>query len=187
MLFELIWAKIKDNSEPYSVLNIPNNSKLDVIEETYQKIKYSDRVIEDGYKHLTKKIDAKRKEVYENIMVQKNAWYRQTEKNKEIWTGIKDQDNPYVVLNIPTNINLDDLADSYKVKEKIDNLIPAMPNELQKLIRNIHLKRPTAYVSIMVVKWDKMKRKDEKDWKRIKDQTDLYKVLDISRKLKLIL
>ena len=115
-------------------------------------------------------------------MVQKNTWYRQTEKNKEIWAGIKDQDNPYVVLNIPTNTNLDDLADSYKVKEKIDNLIPAMPDELQKLIRKIHLKRRTAYVSIMATKWDTMKMKDEKDWKRIKDQTDPYKVLDILRK-----
>ena len=85
-------------------------------------------------------------------------------------------------MNIPTNTNLDDLADSYKVKEKIDNMIPTMPNELQQLIRNIHSKRRTAYVSIMTTKWDTMKMKDEKDWKRIKDQTDPYKVLDILRK-----
>ena len=116
-------------------------------------------MIEDGYKQLTQKNYKKRKEAYENIMVQKNTWYRQTEKNKEIWAGIKDQDNPYVVLNIPTNTNLDDLADSYKVKEKIDNLIPAMPDELQKLIRKIYLKRRTAYVSIMATKWDTIKIK----------------------------
>ena len=57
MSFELIWAKIENNTEPYSVLNIPNNSNLCVIEEAYQKIKYSDLVIEDGYKQLTQKID----------------------------------------------------------------------------------------------------------------------------------